>query len=214
MSAVMPSLSREQETKLLSFFGHARLHLLYKASVHGFTAAAFHSRCDQQGPTVIVAFNAAGRIYGAYTSKDYAKSGQAVTDGEAFLYSITAEPKPLKVVGIGGQPAFTDVDSGPDYGALVFLHDDTAAVLSNPGTNYDFQASDMHGGNFTLTELEVYRVEGQRIVWGWGVLRFDVLLRCFYIPHADLGKLIRKPWRNIKWTGECVKKKASKLALI
>lgn len=161
MSAVTSSLLNDQEKKLLSLFGHVRLHLLYKASVHGFTAAAFHSHCDRQGPTVIAALNGAGRIYGAYTSKDYTKSGEEVSDGEAFLYGITAgQAKPLKVVGIGGQPAFTDVNTGPDYGALVFLHDDKPAILSNPGTNYNFQAADMHGGDFALTELEVYRVEG------------------------------------------------------
>lgn len=161
MPAVTSSLSNDQEKKLLYLFGHVKLHLIYKASVHGFTAAAFHSYCDQQGHTLIAAFNAAGRVYGAYTSKDYTKSGQAVSDDEAFLYSITAEqPKPLKVVGIGGQPAFTDVNTGPDYGALVFLHDDKPAILSNPGTNFNFQAADVHGGDFALTELEVYRVEG------------------------------------------------------
>lgn len=161
MSVVTSSLSNDQERKLLSLFGHVRLHLLYKASVHGFTAAAFHSRCDQQGHTLIAAFNAAGRVYGAYTSKDYTRSGQPVSDGKAFLYSITAgQPKPLKVVGIDGQPAFTDVSTGPDFGALVFLHNDGPAILSNPGTNFNFQAADVHEGDFALTELEVYRVEG------------------------------------------------------
>lgn len=161
MSAVTSSLSNDQEKKLLSLFGHVRLHLLYKASVHGFTAAAFHSHCDRQGPTLIVAFNAAGRVYGAYTSKDYTQSEQAISDSEAFLYGISAaRPEPLKVEGGVGQPAFTDVKTGPNYGALVFLANNTPAVLSNPGTNFNFQAADIHGGDLALTELEVYRVEG------------------------------------------------------
>lgn len=161
MSDVTSSLSNDQEKKLLSLFGHVRLHLLYKASVHGFTAAAFHSRCDQQGPTLIAAFNAAGCVYGAYTSKDYTQSEQAVSDSETFLYGISAaRPEPLKVDCGVGQPAFTDVKTGPDYGALVFLADDRPAVLSNPGTNFNFQAADIYGGDLALTELEVYRVEG------------------------------------------------------
>lgn len=161
MSAVTSSLSNDQERKLLSLFGHVRIHLLYKASVHGFTAAAFHSHCDQQGQTLIAAFNVSGRVYGAYTSKDYTKSGLPVSDDKAFLYSMTAQqPSPLKVVGIDGQPAFTDVNTGPDFGALVFLHEDKPAILCNPGTNFNFKAADVHGGDFALTELEVYRVEG------------------------------------------------------
>lgn len=161
MSAVTSSLSRDQQNKLLSLLGHVRLHLLYKASVHGFTAAAFHGHCDKQGPTVIVAYNAAGFVFGAYTSKDYTQSGGAVNDEQAFLYSISAqENKPLRVGGISGQCAFTDVGTGPNYGALVFLHEDKPAFQSNPGTNFHFQAAALHGDDLVLTEFEVYRAEG------------------------------------------------------
>lgn len=161
MPPVTSSLSKDQQKKLVSLFAHARLHLLYKASVHGFTAEAFHNHCDKQGPTVIVAYNAAGFTFGAYTSKDYTKSGDAVVDVEAFLYSISAkENKPLRVAGITGQPAFTDHDQGPNFGALVFLAGNAAAVESNPGRSFHFEAAAMHGNDLVLTEFEVYRVEG------------------------------------------------------
>jgi len=161
MSVVTSRLSKDQQTKLLSLLGHVRLHLLYKASVHGFTAAAFHGYCDKQGPTVIAAYNAAGFVFGAYTSKDYTQSEQAVSDGEAFLYSISAEAnKPLRVAGITGQSAFTDAGTGPNFGALMFLLNDQPALQSNPGTGFHFQAANMHGNDLVLTEFEVYRVEG------------------------------------------------------
>lgn len=161
MSVVRSSLSDEQQRKLHSLFGPVTLHLLYKASIHGFTAAAFHGRCDTQGPTVIAAYNAAGFVFGAYTSKNYTQSGVAVHDQEAFLYSITAaENKPLRVAGITGQNAFTDGATGPHYGALVFLHEDKPQIQSNPGQQFNFNEAAMHGGNLALTELEVYRVEG------------------------------------------------------
>lgn len=178
MSAVTSSLSADQEKKLLYLLGHVRLHLLYKATVHGFTAAAFHSRCDKQGPTVIVAYNAAGFAFGAYTSKDYTQSGEGIKDEEAFLYSITAsENRALRVAGISGQCAFTDGNTGPNYGALVFLHEDRPVLQSNPGTGFHFQPAAMHSNDLNLTEFEVYRVE-------------------------DLGGLLPKPWRNIQWTAE------------
>ncbi|XP_028250669.1 interferon-induced protein 44-like [Parambassis ranga] len=178
MSVVISSLSKDQEKKLLSLFSHAKLHLLYKATVHGFTAAAFHSRCDKQGPTIIVAYNAAGFVFGAYTSKDYTQSGAGINDEAAFLYSIKdGENKPLRVSGITGQCAFTDEGTGPNYGALVFLHDNQPAVQSNPGTRFQFQAAAMHGDDLALTEFEVYRVEA-------------------------LGDLLVKPWRIMQWTAE------------
>ncbi len=160
--SVTSRLSEEQQRKLLSLLGHVRLHLLYKASVHGFTAAAFHGRCDRQGPTVIVAYNAAGFVFGAYTSKDYTQSGKDINDGDAFLYSIRAErEKPLMVTGVGAKCAFTDVATGPNYGALVFLHQDKSVCQSNPGTGFNFQPDAMHGNDLNLTEFEVYRAEGE-----------------------------------------------------
>ncbi|XP_068558436.1 interferon-induced protein 44-like [Cebidichthys violaceus] len=178
MSVVTSSLSEDQQKKLLSLLGHVRLHLLYKASVHGFTALAFHNRCDKQGPTVIVAYNDAGFVFGAYTSQDYTQSGAQVSDEEAFLYSMSAGGnKPLRVAGINRQCAFTDEATGPNYGALVFLHEDNAKIKSNPGENFTFQAAEMHGEDLALTEFEVFRVEG-------------------------LGDLLAKPWRNICWTAE------------
>ncbi|XP_067336256.1 interferon-induced protein 44-like isoform X3 [Channa argus] len=161
MFGITSALSEEQQKKLLSLFGRVRLHLLYKASKHGFTAAAFHNRCDLQGPTVIVAYNPAGFAFGAYTSKDYTQCGQPIYDQEAFVYSITAgENKPLRVAGITGQSAFTDVGTGPNFGALVFLHGDQPAILSSPGVGFNFEAPAMHGGSLDLNEMEVYRVEG------------------------------------------------------
>lgn len=163
---------------LLSLLGHVRLHLLYKASIHGFTAVAFHNRCDKQGPTVIVAYNAAGFVFGAYTSKDYTQSEQNVSDEEAFLYSINAEgTKTLRVAGIGRECAFTDGKNGPDYGALVFLCENKPEIKSAPGTRFNFQNAELHGEDLTLTEFEVYRVEG-------------------------FGDLLAKPWRNVQWTAE------------
>lgn len=160
MSFITSSLSQVQEKQLLSLLGHVRLHLLYKGTIHGFTADAFHSRCDEQGPTVIAAYNPAGFVFGAYTSKDYTQSGQDVDDDQAFLYSISPDGnKILNVAGISNKPAFTDGDDGPDYGALVFLHDDTPAIQSKPGTNFQFVSEAMHGKDLTLVEFEVYRAE-------------------------------------------------------
>ncbi|KAF7659873.1 hypothetical protein LDENG_00291670 [Lucifuga dentata] len=178
MSVVTSRLSEDQGKKLLSLFGYVRLHLLYKASIHGYTAAAFHSRCDKQGPTVITAYNNAGFVYGAYTSKDYTQSGEGITDEEAFLFSISIEERrPVRVAVNSGQSAFTHGAAGPNYGALVFLNEDKPEILSNPGTGFNFQPTEMHGGDLVLTEFEVYRVEG-------------------------LGGLLSKPWRNVNWTTE------------
>uniref|UniRef100_A0A3B3Z8W7 TLDc domain-containing protein n=1 Tax=Periophthalmus magnuspinnatus TaxID=409849 RepID=A0A3B3Z8W7_9GOBI len=173
MSTIISSLTNDQRNKLLSLFSHAQLHLLFKASVHGFAADQFHFRCDKQGPTVCVAFNSSGFVYGAYTSKDYAQSNQNILDERAFLFSIREDrPRPIRVGVTPGQHAFVDGATGPNFGALLFLDQNTATVLSPGGATFNFTAAEMHGDNLNLTEFEVYRVQ-------------------------EMGGVLEKPWRII-----------------
>ncbi|KAJ8341992.1 hypothetical protein SKAU_G00319200 [Synaphobranchus kaupii] len=183
MSAVRSTLSRAQEKQLSALLGHVKLSLLYKASVHGYANATFHAKCDRQGPTVVVAYNKKGLIFGAYTNKDYAQSGAQIADDQAFLFSFNSQnhgQSPLRIQPKLPQQAFLDGNTGPNFGALLFLNGNAAAVVSTPGSLYNFEAAEMHGGDLVLTECEVYRVE-------------------------DLGGLLEKPWRNILWSSEKTK---------
>ncbi|CAL8297030.1 unnamed protein product [Arctogadus glacialis] len=179
MSVVKSSLSSDEEKKLLSLFGRVRLHLLYKASVHGYASDSFHQRCDKQGPTLLAAYNESGYVFGAYTAKDYSQSGDLVSDGEAFLYSLGNGKgnAPLRVASDDCMYGFTDGEAGPDFGALQFLQEDEEVVASDPGTGFTFKPVDMHGDDLYLTEFEVFRVE-------------------------DLGGFLAKPWRATEWTIE------------
>ncbi|KAM9501218.1 interferon-induced protein 44-like isoform 2-T2 [Clarias gariepinus] len=182
MSVISSHLSNQQELKLCSLLGHVKLSLLFKASVHGFTADAFHRKCDRQGPTVTVAYNNSGYIFGAYTSKDYAQTGQNITDDKAFLFSLNEDEGNkdlLRVFSTNTKCSFIDGKTGPNFISLDFLHKNTATVYSNPGM-YNFIPVQMHGNDLQLSECEVYRVEG-------------------------FGSLMEKPWRNIEWTLEMKK---------
>uniref|UniRef100_A0A8C1X1Y5 TLDc domain-containing protein n=1 Tax=Cyprinus carpio TaxID=7962 RepID=A0A8C1X1Y5_CYPCA len=160
MSTVTSSLNKWQRKKLCSLFNHANLSLLFKASVHGFNATIFHQKCNMQGPTVIVAYNKSGYVFGAFTSKNFAQSGQNILDDKAFLFSFNdkeMKEDPLRVVS--GNPQYAFVDNGLNFNSLVFLYNNSATVYSNPGT-YQFDPQKMHGNDLQLTECEVYRVEG------------------------------------------------------
>ncbi|NP_001122200.1 interferon induced protein 44c1 [Danio rerio] len=177
MSTVTSSLTEQQKKKLFTLFNHAKSSLLFKASVHGFDAASFHQKCDKQGPTVVVAYNKSGYVFGAFTSKDYGQTNQNIVDDKAFLFSFNdneLKEDPLRVVSADPQFAFTD--NGPNFGSLIFLHNNTATVNSNPGT-YQFDPQRMHGNDLNLTECEVYRVE-------------------------DCGGRMEKPWRDVQWYSE------------
>ncbi|KAK7904028.1 hypothetical protein WMY93_016635 [Mugilogobius chulae] len=179
MSAIITSsLTVAQRKKLLSLFNNAKLHLLYKASVHNFYANQFHNRCDKQGPTVCVAYNPSGFIYGAYTSKDFAQTTRKIIDEHAFLFSIHEDRPMLVQVRVNwDHPAFEDATTGPNFGTLLFLNKNTATVRirNSGGEAYTFDPAELFGGDLTLTEFEVYRVE-------------------------EIGAYLSKPWRNIQWT--------------
>ncbi|XP_076151292.1 interferon-induced protein 44-like [Alosa pseudoharengus] len=177
MSVITSRLTRDQEKKISSMFGHAKLSLIYKASVHGYDNNNFNYKCSKQGPTLIVAYNNTGFIFGAYISKDYAQTGQHIIDEKAFLFSLDGReqnPEPYRVTRTG-QYAFTDV--GPNFESLVFLFNNGAAIQSNPGNFFNFDPLKMHGNDLQLTECEVYRVE-------------------------ECDALLAKPWRNVTWNAE------------
>uniref|UniRef100_A0A671SJ88 Interferon-induced protein 44-like n=1 Tax=Sinocyclocheilus anshuiensis TaxID=1608454 RepID=A0A671SJ88_9TELE len=177
MSTVTSSLNKWQKKKLCSLFNHANLSLLFKASVHGYNANAFHQKCNMQRPTVIVACNESGYVFGAFTCKDFLQTNQNVVDDKAFLFSFNdKEIKEDLLRVLSGNPQYAFTDTGPDFGSLVFLYNNSASVYSNPGT-YQFDPQQMHGNDLQLTECEVYRVEGY-------------------------GALMEKPWRNVQWNSE------------
>ncbi|XP_038157877.1 interferon-induced protein 44-like isoform X3 [Cyprinodon tularosa] len=160
MSTLKSKLSRDQQRTICSQLGRVKLKLLYKATVHGFTGAAFHQRCDNRSPTVSVGYNASGYVFGGYTSQPFSQSEQYVNDDQAFLfgfsggklrrYPVTSAPHAVIMVG----------NSGPYFGnALAFFNGNKPVIYSNQGGYYNFNAAEMHGNDLNLTECEVYQVE-------------------------------------------------------
>nr|XP_056701126.1 interferon-induced protein 44-like [Euleptes europaea] len=188
MAAVKTRLTKKEEVLLLRLLGSKRISLLYKGSVHGFNCNAFHNICNQQGPTVVVAYNASGYIFGGFTVKSYSSSGAYLNDDKAFLFRLKGkenESSPLKIPVKIAQEAVNDNGGhGPYFGAgsLVLLSGNQAAVTTDPAVaSYTFRAEDLHGNDLVLIECEVYRVE-------------------------DVGDIMEMQWRKIEWTvGERVK---------
>ena len=45
--------------------------LLYRASIDGYTASAFHAKCDNQGQNIVIVHTEFDYIFGAYLSKTW-----------------------------------------------------------------------------------------------------------------------------------------------
>ncbi|CAM4656861.1 unnamed protein product [Leuciscus chuanchicus] len=172
-------LTEEKINQLCGLLGNVELTLLYKASVHGYQASAFHQRCDRQGPTLLVAYNRSGYIFGGYTSVDYTQSGQQITDPDIFLFSFQGKiPVCIKVNS--GQYARLDDAGGPNFGQqLYFCYNNQPVLLNQGGSAFSVVPATVYGNDAQLTECEVYKVEqGSQI-------------------SAE-----EKPWRNVLWTAE------------
>uniref|UniRef100_A0A3P9KYF8 TLDc domain-containing protein n=1 Tax=Oryzias latipes TaxID=8090 RepID=A0A3P9KYF8_ORYLA len=153
-------LTKTQQKAICSQLGKVKLNLLYKASIHGFTGAAFHQHCDNKSPTVSVGYNNSGFVFGGYTSQPFSQSGQYVNDNQAFLFSFSGEK--LNKYPVTNAPYAVKMVStcGPYFGeALVLANGNQPIVYSNPGNYYNFNAAELHGNDLNMTECEVYQVE-------------------------------------------------------
>ena len=96
------SLIKEAEADLLNKWvfeavgGNLRYDLLWKGSRDGFTASAFHSKCNGKGATLTVIMSEHNKLFGGYTSESWGFGGSGSCykyDPTAFVYSLTHETK-------------------------------------------------------------------------------------------------------------------------
>ncbi|KAF4097646.1 interferon-induced protein 44-like [Onychostoma macrolepis] len=179
MESLTSTLTEEKRKQLCALLGNVELSLLYKASVHGYQASAFHQRCDRQGPTLLVAYNSSGYIFGGYTSVDYAQSGEHITDEDIFLFSFQGKiPVCIKVNS--GHYARLDDAGGPNFGQqLYFCYKNQPAVYNSGSKEFSFNTTIMYGNDTQLSECEIYKVE-----------------------QSSQVSTEEKPWRNFLWTAE------------
>ena len=84
-------LESEHKKKLNEFYGtrDQRWELIYKASRDGFDADAFHSHCDNKGPTMTIIRSNNNYLFGGYTSVAWTSTSAYKNDANAFLFTLT-----------------------------------------------------------------------------------------------------------------------------
>ncbi|CAF0903167.1 unnamed protein product [Adineta steineri] len=168
-------LRLEHTVKLNEFYGNInqRWELIYKATRDGFTANAFHVRCDNEGPTMTIIQSNNNYIFGGYISISWASSGGFQDDLNAFLFTLTNPHNipPTKYtiqsewVGYAIQ---NSTSSGPVFGCNhdIYIADNSNSNNSSR-TNFSGTYNDTTGKgvetftgafNFTTSEIEVYKL--------------------------------------------------------
>jgi hypothetical protein len=133
-------LQPEQEVKLNEFYGEIdqRWELIYEASRDGFDANAFHSRCDNKGPTMTIIQSNNNYLFGGYTTIPWSSDGTYKSDATAFLFTL-ANPhniSPTKyLINLGNVENAVEHTSicGPTFGSG---NDIYVANASNSSNSY------------------------------------------------------------------------------
>ena len=168
---------KEEKEFLLKLLGNKRLvtTLLFKGSIHGWSAKEFHSRCDDRGPTISLFKIKDGDCIGGYTNAQWKScSGKYVSDKFAMLFNLSFQ-RYFPNLGSGKEiychnscgPCFRGGE-GSELGASnePFNSDNYCISYANK-TGYGIQV-DGAGTNmlsnkkdkwFTISELEVWEVK-------------------------------------------------------
>ncbi|CAH3168554.1 unnamed protein product [Porites lobata] len=152
----------------------------WRASVDGWAASTFHSRCDNKGPTVTIIRVGGTYIFGGYTKISWSGSGcQARYDSQAFLFSLVNKPgwAPVKLPQTGqhssNDNSIYDCSSyGPIFGGghdiIIYNYAPSSGSSStNLGYSYSPPSGYNYGDtftqnflagtyNFTPDELEIF----------------------------------------------------------
>lgn len=146
--------------------------LLYRGSKDGFTANAFHTKCNNKGPTVVLIRSNYGKIFGAFTDKDWHSSNAYANTSNSFLFSIDKKGKyPLKA-GNESTAQYCYSTYGPTFGGGhdFYICDNCNTANSNYSNfPYSYNCPDyVNNGssnylagayNFKVEEIEVYSVQ-------------------------------------------------------
>jgi len=146
-----------------------KFKLVYRGSRDGFTASAFHAKCDKIKPSVtIVQSNSKNRIFGGFTDQDWAVTYNYKNSYNAFVFSITEKekfflkPSMQKYSTYGHGNYLACFGGGFDFRIC-----DNCNSMSNSDSNFGHsydtkgKAKETLSGtcNFLVKEIEVYKVE-------------------------------------------------------
>lgn len=166
-------LAPAHKHKITEWLPNKKFTLMYKATVDGFSADAFHAKCDDKGPTLAVIQSKEGHLFGGYTAQSWGGNGFK-TDQTTFLYTLTNPHsipptkyvlKPLEANhAIMCYNFYTVVYGGGVHALQVcsLSNEVNNSWVNFPGSFIDSTGKGKDtftgGSSFTSTEIEIYSV--------------------------------------------------------
>ncbi len=119
-SKILNSKSLRELLLRCKFSVFTKLKLLYRASEDGFTAKAFHEKCDENKRVLIIIKSDFNHVFGGYSAKGWNPMNPGYSyDSDAFLYShINNDEEPCLVkCSMPDYAIYYDSNLGPVFGA-------------------------------------------------------------------------------------------------
>jgi hypothetical protein len=160
-------LSQEECLSLTEMTKSTNGNLLYRATRDGFTAQAFHLKCDQKGNTITIIKNNLNYVFGGYASSEWNSYGNYIIDPNAFLFSLKRNGTSFKDKFIITNPNYAlygHTNYGPTFGNGHDLHicdqsNNRYGCYSGLGNAYNSTGISLVGNDDWLTtEIEVYQI--------------------------------------------------------
>jgi len=149
--------------------GSVKFKLVYRGSRDGFTASAFHAKCDKIKPSVtIIQSNSDNKIFGGFTDQDWIATSKYKNSANAFVFSITEKEKFFLKPDMHSSSTYGHASHMACFGGgYDFYLCDNCNSLNNSyanfGHSYDPRGKSREtlSGTYTFTvkEIEVYKVE-------------------------------------------------------
>ncbi|KAL7531595.1 hypothetical protein ACHAWF_003845 [Thalassiosira exigua] len=150
------------------------LHLLYRSSRDGLSAANFHSKCDNQGCTLTVIETTGGFVLGGYSNTPWTapNSWNYKVANKAFLFALSGSdvtsPRKMKLKdAYDGKAVYHYSGHGPVFGGGCDLWVHESNVNLRFGHSYESgppgqlaTPTDGNHARFVIKEMEVFQVSG------------------------------------------------------
>ena len=156
LQMITKKINKEEDKKII-------INLLYKASVDGDKADAFHEKCDQAQNSIVLVETKNGKRFGGFTTCSWSGNCVDKEDRNAFIFSFDKMKTYDNIPGdeaIGCYPKF-----GPIFlGCQIKIFDN---FFTKGGTTFEKELNfntqedyELTGGdrNFEVKDIEVYEV--------------------------------------------------------
>ncbi len=123
-SKILNSVSLKKLLLRCKFSSSNKLKFLYRGSSDGFTAKAFHTKCDGFKKVLIIIKSDFNHVFGGYSAKGWDPSKPGYTyDADAFIYShINKDESPCVIrCSMPEFAIYYDRNTGPVFGASMDL---------------------------------------------------------------------------------------------